>query len=165
MVPAFSVTSLKSLMAEEDSLLTEFFCREEEVKKAIEACDWKSLEILLKELEPITQTIEEVENRRNEAFTELRAMVGEPEDAGFYQVAVRLHPKERDECALLYRKLKVTVMRLQALTCSIDGYVKAVSGTMQQVLNEVFPYRKGKIYSKAGCTQDVSGPLVLNTER
>jgi hypothetical protein len=37
MVPAFSVTSLKSLMAEEDSLLTEFFCREEEVKKAIEA--------------------------------------------------------------------------------------------------------------------------------
>jgi hypothetical protein len=29
----------------------------------------------LKELEPITQTIEEVENRRNEAFTELRAMV------------------------------------------------------------------------------------------
>jgi hypothetical protein len=167
MVPAFAVTNLKNLMAEEATLLANFFSREEEVKKAVEFCDWKALETLLSELQPLAEAIEKTETLRHEAFSELRSMVGEPEDAGFYQVAVKLLPKDRDECALLYRNLKVTVVRLQALTFSIDGYVKAVSGTMQQVLNEVFPYRKGRIYSKAGGPKrdENLGPLVLNTER
>ena len=154
----------KSLMAEEQKLLSVFYDKEFKVKKAIELSDWKVLEPLISDGQALAREIEKTEEERHRTFSELKRLSGEPEDAGFYKVAVNFSEQDRNECAGLYRNLKLTVVRLQALTFGIDSYVRAVSSTMQTVLNQLFPFRKGKFYSEPEVKGNESLASVLNTE-
>jgi len=151
-------------MAEEILLLEEFGSREDEIRSCISSNNWSRLTETIQNLSPLAEKIEEVEKLRDEAFTSLRRMYGEKKDASFYHVVFHLPEPERDLCVELYRKLKLAAIRIQSITLSIDSYVRTVSGTVRQILEEIFPYQKGKIYSKQGSSVDIQAePMVLNT--
>jgi len=158
------VNNLLDLMAEETLLLEEFGSREEEIRSCINSNNWNELTVTIQKLSPLAEKIEQVERTRDDVFSSLRIMFGEQEDASFYHVAFHLPARERDICVELYRKLKMAAIRIQSITMSIDSYVRTVSGTVRQILEEIFPYQKGNIYSKSGdAVGTQSEPLVFNT--
>lgn len=158
------VNNLLDLMAEETLLLEEFGSREEDIRSCINSNNWSELTSTIQYLSPLAEKIEQVERERDEAFNALRDICGEKEDASFYHVAFHLPQRERDLCVELYRKLKLAAIRIQGITLSIDSYVRTVSGTVKQILEEIFPYQKGKIYSRQGDSVDSRAePMVFNT--
>ncbi|MBN2050840.1 MAG: hypothetical protein JW760_10380 [Spirochaetales bacterium] len=159
-----AVTKLLDLMAEEILLLEEFGSREEMVRSCVRQNNWSELNLTIQQLSPLAEKIEAVERLRDEAFTALKTGYGESEDASFYHVVFHLPDRERDISVELYRKLKMAALRIQSITLCIDSYVRTVSGTVRQILEEIFPYQKGKIYSKHGGAMDIQAePMVLNT--
>jgi hypothetical protein len=146
-----SETRLYDLMTAEIELLEEFGQREQELKEILHRNDWDSLSNLIKDLAPLTERIDELETRRHEEFAELRRKLGEGPNTGFYHVIVHLPEAERDRYFRLYRRLKMTVLKIQGITWGIDTYIRTVTGTMNQLLNEMFPFRKGTLYGRDGC--------------
>ena len=154
---------LVSLMQKEVTLLDEFARLEKSIRLHIHESNWDSLNDDLSMIEPITAQINETEEDRNRVFTGLCSAMGEEPWSDFYHIAVRLSPELREECSSLYRVLKLAVLTIQGITFSIDAHVRAVSSTVGQALDQMFPHRKGKIYSSKGTsiTGD-SGPMVVN---
>lgn len=151
------------IMNQEISLLEDFRAREEELKTLVKESDWERLAELMEGLERIAGWIEASEEKRRRAYAELCAASGASDSIPFYQAIVGLPEETRTECAELYRSLKFTIVKIQGITWSLDSQIRSVSDTMQAVLNELFPYRKGKLYSRRGTAKTAdTEPLVVN---
>ena len=162
-----STESLKEQLdqvTEQEIILLEIFCRkEEEIKDYILKNEWEGLERVLKEFQPITDEIDLLEKVRHDLFITLKVNLGEDPEAGFYQTLVHFDSEEREKSCGLYRRLKCLVLKIQGITWSIDAHIKSVTGMMYKILNENFPYRKGKIYSPLGSAKAAENfPMVIN---
>ncbi len=155
--------ALLEAMKQEHALLERFKSAEMGMTEAIRNKDVDRLELCMKTMEGLSDSLVQIEEQRHIAFLKLRDAVGEDQDASFYQVIVHLPVDTRDRLAELYRSMKFAVVGIQAVTSCLDEHVKSVNGTMQQILNELFPHRKGNMYSKEGkrCEAE-SSPLVVN---
>jgi hypothetical protein len=155
--------SLLEYMKAELALLESFREAEIELKNSIHRKDWDSLESEMSVLNGLTDELVQVEEARNRAFLDLRDLVGEGENSSFYQVIVHLPAEEREALAELYRGMKFKAVGIQAVTYCIDEHVQTINATMHRILNELFPYRKGNMYSRQGKKQEVeSNPMVVN---
>ena len=156
-------TRLCGYMKMELGLLERFRETEIELKNGISNKDWDSLDLSMQTMKHLSGKLIRVEKRRHTAFHELRDLVGEDENAGFYQVIVHLPFEEREVLAELYRSMKFAAVGIQAITYGIDEHVQTINGTLHQILNELFPYRKGNIYSKEGKRREAeTNPMVVN---
>ena len=89
--------------------------------------------------------------------------MGENKDAHFYRLTVNLELKTKNHINDLYRKLKLSVLSLQNMNWRINTYVGTVTGIMKQTLKEIYPNRRGSLYSRSGLIREVeSNPMVLN---
>ena len=150
-------------MEQEHTLLGRFKSAEMEMTEAIRKKDVNRLELCMRTMVELSDSLVEIEEQRHFTFSKLRNAVGEDHDASFYQVIVHLPVDTREQLAELYRSMKFAVVGIQAVTSCLDEHVKSVDGTMQQILNELFPHRKGNMYSKEGMPREVeSNPLVVN---
>ena len=154
---------LHKYMKSELGLLEAFREAEIDLKNNINRKDWDALEQCIRKMKALSAKLAAVEENRNHAFCDLQDLVCEKEDAGFYQVIVHLPVDEREALAGLYRAMKLAAVSIRSVTYCIDEHLKTINGTLQQILNELFPYRKGNIYSKQGERQEASGnPMVVN---
>jgi AAA+ ATPase superfamily predicted ATPase len=62
----------------------------------------------------------------------------------------RLPAAERDELFALYRQLRLALIRVKGNAGLLGFYLRSLSETLQKVLEELFPHRKGRIYSRSG---------------
>ena len=155
--------SLTALMEREVVLLEHMVSYELTLKESILSHNWTRLELAQRKVAPFLDEVAGVERKRNAAFAKLRAAVGEDEDAGLYEVLVHMNRELRDRAAEVYRRLKFTVLKIQGITNSIDIYLRTVTGAMQEILAELFPFRKGNIYTRHGTTsQAQANPMVFS---
>ncbi|MBN2509288.1 MAG: hypothetical protein JXB03_03385 [Spirochaetales bacterium] len=155
--------NLANLMQREVTLLEEFARIEKSIRSHIHESDWDGLNDDLSMIEPVTAQINETEEGRHKVFTSLCGSLGKEPWEGFYHIIVHLEPGQRDECARLYRVLKLSVLTIQGITFSIDAHVRAVSLTVGKALDQLFPHRKGKLYSKTGTSVAAdAGPMLVN---
>ena len=56
----------------------------------------------------------------------------------------------------------MSVVRLKTATGRMRYAAEALSQTLNRILEEAFPYRKGKIYSRRGKPTSVSGALLVD---
>lgn len=153
-------------MKVELALLETFRDAELELKSGITRKDWDGLEECIRKMKLLSADLVAVEDSRNRAFLELRDLVGEEAGAGFYQVIVHLAVEEREQLAELYRAMKFAAVSIRSVTYCIDEHLQTVNGTLQQILNELFPYRKGNLYSKEGARREVNhNPMIVNQHR
>lgn len=157
---------LTKLMKNQIKTLDKFCIKEKKLRTYIYEKKWHELENIIKEMAPISEKLEQLEKKRNIAFNELKKSMGEDDDAGFYQVIVKLPEKERDICSELYRNLKLAVMKIRGVTKGIDAHVKAANSVLNQLLEEIYPHRRGNIYSKNGgkIPLNMEGPMIVNRE-
>ncbi|WP_319561828.1 flagellar export chaperone FlgN [Marispirochaeta sp.] len=158
-----TANELIQIIKQEISLMEEFRCNEEELRDALKRSDWASLSDHMERMGQIADWIDSTEQRRRALYSALCAEFGADETIPFYQAIMSLPEELRSECAELYRSLKFTTVKIKGVTWSLDSHIRSVSDTMQAVLNELFPYRKGKLYSRHGKARTAdTEPLVVN---
>ncbi len=155
-------------MEQECELLAELHDRQVVLKEKIRTKDWNGLEQTMKTISELADTLVEVDEARQGFFDELRAKVlpdaGANGDSSFYGVVVRLPDEMRERLSELYRKMKFSVLGIQTVTWCIDEHVQTINDTMHQILGELYPHKKGNIYSSAGIKrQSESNPLLVDT--
>jgi hypothetical protein len=154
---------LAKLMKEETDLLNLISCEEEKLQKSLRASNCNEMEAVINKLAPLSLRMESTEEERDMVFQKLKSRLGKKESDGFYAVAAHFEGSTREGCLSGYRKMKIALLRMRGLTSGIDQYVRTVGDTSRAVLNEVFPHRKGSIYSSNGNTrQAAADPMVLN---
>ncbi len=163
MVSELEIFKTKELINREIELLEQFSELELSLQDCIYNRDWKGFEEVLKEMQPISEELVDVEERRNIAYDDLRIKATGREDTSFYQVVLGLPEEQREGFSKTYRKLKFTVLRLKGITEGMDSFVGSMTGTMREIMDDIFPYRKGNIYSSRGRTRQVNeNPMVVN---
>ncbi|MDC7228033.1 MAG: hypothetical protein PQJ61_14820 [Spirochaetales bacterium] len=154
---------LANLMTEETNLLNSISDKEEKLQKALRENKWDDMEIIINSLSPLSLKMEKVEAERDKTFNTLKRELNKKEDDGFYAVAMHMNDKNREDCLGGYRRMKIALLKMQGITAGIDQYVRTVGETSRAVLEEVFPHRKGRIYSNRGCEKPVQAdPMILN---
>ena len=158
-----TAVKLVQIMKQEISLLEAFQAKEEELSEVLKRSDWGLLSELMDDMSRLADWIDTTEKSRHEVYALLcRHSDAEP-TIPFYQAIVDLPDELRAECAELYRSLKFAIVKIKGITLSIDSHVRSISETMHSVLNELFPYRKGKLYSRCGTAKTAeTEPLVVN---
>ncbi|MDY7028846.1 MAG: hypothetical protein SVR04_11165 [Spirochaetota bacterium] len=156
---------LKTILLQEiDGFITAVE-KAEEIRSSIFRHDWKRLSQNLERMEHATGYIAALEKERSHVFSTLRREVGEKSTAGFYTVIVHLDAGRQEELSKLFRQLKSLVLQLQGSIWSIDAYTRTLSTTIYDILQEMFPHRRGTMYSKTGRKQKHgSDPLVVNRQ-
>lgn len=157
------VERLTDVISEEIRAIKKFCDQELEVKQHLFDKDWKNLNGAIEESQKTSEQIQKLEGERDSLFDELCGCIGEETQANFYHVIVHLSTGERDRLGYLYRELKMAVFRMQSITAGIDTYISSMRDTMNHILEEVFPHRKGKIYAKDGReTSAETDPMVIS---
>jgi len=155
--------ALIDVMKRELELLTLYAVHEEKIQAFMRNKNWKTLEKHIRDMDALSLSVQAVEEERVAAFHAARKGLGLPEDTGFYQLAVRYPDAEREELSLLYRSLKLALLRIHGVTECINSYSRTAIDMVQQALKDLFPYRKGHIYSRKGKALPVEGdPLVVS---
>lgn len=159
------MTQLKGLLRKQAELLSAFAVKEHELQDAIIRRDWPAMDAVMPALEQLSRNLESVEHRRHVAVTKLKRSAGIPDEAPFAEIVSRAGSEDRAELTSLFRDLQVNVLRVKTHTGGIDAYVRNSMKTANTVLGEIFPERKGTIYSSRGTQSPPRGSaMVLNRE-
>lgn len=163
MVSELEIYKTKELIRREISLLEQFSGLELGLQDCILRRDWEGFEAILNDMQPVSEELVDVEEKRNQAYYDLKMQATGNADSSFYQVVLSLPEEQREHFSQMYRKLKFTVLRLRGITEGMDSFVGSMTGAMREILDEIFPYRKGRIYSSRGRAMEAeTNPLVVN---
>jgi hypothetical protein len=159
------IDELKNLLQIEIDLLNGFAGLEVKLQEAFLRRDWPALDTLVSELDSFSGGIEAIEQRRHSTFLELKVSLKLDEKTTFNRVITEMSGEDREELSDFYRKLKIAVIRVRGATGRLGYYFRSVSDSVNRVLSELLPYRKGRIYSRGGLPRAVEeASLVFNRE-
>lgn len=159
------IDELKNLMQIEIDLLNGFARLEVKLQEAFLRRDWPELDALVSELGSFSGRIEAIEQRRHNTFLEFKVSLKLDEKMAFSRVIMEMTGEDQEEFSDLYRKLKIAVIRIRGATGRLGYYFRSVSDSVNRVLSELLPYRKGRIYSRGGLPRAVEeASLVFNRE-
>ncbi|MBN1835093.1 MAG: hypothetical protein JW820_04525 [Spirochaetales bacterium] len=159
-----TTSALKQAMRAEAQVLNEFAAGQKRLQELIGKRQWTRVETEIEELKCLSSRAEALEDGRHAAYRALKTELGMGEAAdpaaggggapSFEEVVTRLPAGERDELFALYRQLKLEVIRVKGNAGLLGYYLRSLSGTLQKVLEELFPHRKGRLYSRSGKTRE-----------
>lgn len=151
------------ILEKEIELVNNFTQIEKSIMDSVIANNWDTLEASITQSEDISYLIASLDKQRETCIRILRDQTGEDDNTHFYHLTGNLKEEEKNSLNDLYRVLKLSVLNLQNINWRIDAYVSTVSGIMKQTLNEIYPNRRGSLYSKAGIIKEAdNNPMVLN---
>lgn len=155
--------TLREALREEAQILNEFAAGQRRLQELIGKRQWTRLEDQIKELKRLASRAETLEDLRNRSYQELKTALGVGREGSrdsqarpgesFEEVVTRLPAAERDELFGLYRQLKLALIRVKGNAGLLGYYLRSLSSTLQKVLEELFPHRKGNFYSRSGKTR------------
>ena len=156
---------LLDTLTTETVLLEKYRDREEELRMYMKEKNWQDMNQLLERLDLLSNEINSMDTRRDILFKEMLEEHGVNQKGDFYQLVVRLPQPYQDKLASVFRRMKVTIAQIESISWAIDIYIRTIGDSMNQILNEFYPHRKGKIYSRNGRQVPVeSNPLIFNRE-
>lgn len=154
---------LIDVITRETELIDSFSTVEASVMESVINNNWDSLEPELNQAEKLSGLIESLDKKRELAVEAIRTEIGVETGMHFYRLTAGLEREQRDQLNELFRKLKLSVLNLQNMNWRIDAYVGTVTGIMKQTLKEIYPNRRGSLYSKTGSLREAqNNPMVLN---
>jgi hypothetical protein len=154
---------LSKILEKEIELIDSFTVIEGSIIDSVINNNWDILESVINKAEGLSLLIEALDKKRAICVQTLRESTGEDDSAHFYRLTAGLETEQKDQINDLYRKLKLSVLNLQNMNWRIDTYVGTVTGIMKQTLKEIYPHRRGSLYSKTGTIREAeSNPMVLN---
>ncbi|MCL2481660.1 MAG: hypothetical protein FWF38_08115 [Spirochaetaceae bacterium] len=142
-----------------------FYSSEEKVKQHIVLKNWTELDSEIAYLQKQAGEIDKIEMERNNIYNAMRLYCNDTSVSNFYAFISKYCPEKSIYLNSLYRDLKVSVIKVKALTMRIDAYLSTITTTVTKVLEETFPMRKGTIYDNKGANKVAAAPpLVLDRQ-
>jgi hypothetical protein len=154
--------ALKARMERQAEL---FLVMEQEVDRlrdSVQLKKWTQALITAQGLEQFAVKVEEADMARDQAFEALCGNLGLVNDTVFAALLSRLGPGERSMLEKSWRGLRVSVVRLGTASNRLRYFAEALGGTLKRVLEEVFPHRRGRIYSRQGTATSVNDSLLVD---
>ena len=143
-------STLKRTLRAEARSLKDFADLQKGLQQAISKRPWTELSKEIDALRQLAEKIETLEEDRIQAYQTLKSSLKADENDSFTEIVAHLPAKDRDELLALYRHLKAAVIRVKASAGLLNYYVQSMSDALRQILEELFPHRKGKMYSRTG---------------
>lgn len=156
-----AVTSFQESLQEQVDLLEQIGSCEQDMQRAVMTRDWPKLERTIEHMTGLSDGVYRCEAARTATCSALCRQFGLPETAQFSVLLGHLPAQERREISSLYRRLKIAVYRIQTLTNGIGSYVSSSRQAMEQVMEEVFPAARGRIYSRDGNVRGKQPPAMV----
>lgn len=154
---------LIEILEKEIELVNSFTEVENSILDSVIANNWDILESSINQTHDISLAIESLDKKREVCVELLREELGEGSDTHFYHLTINMESGRKNKINDLYRALKLSVLNLQNMSWRIDTYVGTVTGIMKQTLKEIYPNRRGSLYSRSGIIREAeSNPMVLN---
>ena len=153
--------NLEKTMVRQLKLVNRFYSAEEKIKTALVERNWPLLEKQLQNIGEISVKIEEAEEVRNNTYQAMKIYCGEDRPESFYVFISKYCPDRQEKLTQLFRELKTGISKVETLTHRIDVYINTVTAAVKQVLDEVFPQRRGTIYDSRGADRSVMQPPVV----
>jgi hypothetical protein len=137
----------------------------ERLRETFQGKEWGPSLATAEEIQRSAQSIGEADAVRDEAFISLREALRLPRESAFSAILPILPDAERELLETSWRALRMAVVRLKIETGRMRYSAEALSQTLNRILDEAFPYRKGKIYSRRGKPTSVSGALLVDRKQ
>lgn len=158
-----NIDNLTEIMKKEIDQLTRFAATGESIMQNLMDKDWESLQVHLILSNTLSQSIQSAESKRDLLYRELKESLSASENDSFYQVVSKLEPKKREGMTDTFRNLKLALLQAQGVSWRIEAYVASAGSTMKELMNRIFPHRKGTLYSRNGAAKEAgNNPMVLN---
>lgn len=144
-------------------LFTDLAREERILADAVVAKDWPSLDRVIRVMDGYSRKIVHADEQRARVYDALRSRLGLREGGLFSDVLDAIPFESREQLSNLFRELKIAVMRVRSLTGGVETYVESSNQTLRSVLQELYPERKGRLYSRSGATTEhADTPVVVN---
>lgn len=156
-----------TMLLKDLELEAELFCSfarlENEIQNTVAEQNWSNLDNLLSRLEKRAEVINKIEEKRIVSFQALREKLGISEDMPFSRFISNVPDDYRDNLTEAYRSLETAICRVKGATARLGYYFKSLAGSLNRMLSEIFPYKKGKIYCRKGkLKKTADDSMVLN---
>jgi len=152
------VSRLAQAMNSEAALLDEFAGEQEKLLGTVRARSWAELERQLESLRGLEARVQAADRLRVEALPAEGAGAD-----GFAEASRGLGVGSRMELERSYHAMSLAVLRVKGSLSRLDHYVAAVMGSLNVVLGELLPYRKGRMYSARGQQRHAAeAPIVVD---
>ncbi|HUX37713.1 MAG TPA: hypothetical protein VMV44_07385 [Rectinemataceae bacterium] len=157
------LADLLSAMEREIAAFDACVAVQKEFSEAVEKRDWPGLETSMGRLDDRFAEIHRVETLRSDAETLLRNELGAP-GTGIPSLLFLVPEPSRSLLSDMHRQLRVAAMRVRLENGSIGDYARANRNLLGEVLRELFPDKKGKIYGRSGrAVEPGHDAILLNT--
>jgi hypothetical protein len=156
------VRALKDRMDREAELFVDLGAEVERLRDSFQQKSWGPSLSLSEGIERSSRAVEEADLARDAAFTSVREAMRLPRETTMSAVLPGLPDLLRSEMEESWRGLRMAVVRLKTSTGRMRYSAESLASTLNRILEQVFPYRKGKIYSRRGTPTGVSGAVLVD---
>ncbi len=126
---------------------------------------WGPSLTLSESIERSSRAVEAADQARDRAFAAVRAALGMPDETSMSSILPLLPDLLRSQMDESWRGLRMAVVRLKTSSGRMRYSAETLAYTLNGILEAVFPYRKGKIYSRRGTPTSVSGAVLVDHRR
>ncbi|MGO9310818.1 MAG: hypothetical protein ACLQDL_17555 [Spirochaetia bacterium] len=156
------VRALKDRIDREAELFADLGQEVERLRASFEQKSWGSSLSLAEGIERSSLAVLEADTARDEAFVEVRETLDLPTETTMSAILPGLPDLLRSEMEESWRGLRMAVVRLKTATSRMRYSAEALAVTLNRILEQLFPYRRGKIYTRRGTPSGVSGAVLVD---
>jgi hypothetical protein len=149
-------------MREEAETLEALSALEDGLRRLVVERNWGGLEETLRDVRAVGEKVAQTDQIRAAVYRKIRMSCQAGPEEGFQEILGRVPICEREPLGALHRRLRVAVERVKCLTGGLDTYINSALGTMEKILEEVFPDRKNRIYTRQGGFLDSGRPVMVS---
>jgi hypothetical protein len=124
--------------------------------------DWPSLDCTLGEVKTVSEKASQTEQIRAVVYQKIRNACGAGADESFQEILARVPAEDRENLSALHRRVRVAVEKVKCQTGGLDTYINSAVSTMDKILDELFPERKNRLYTRRGGAFTSSRPMMIS---
>jgi hypothetical protein len=156
------VRTLKDRIDRETELFADLGQAVERLRESFQQKSWGPSLFLAENIERSSNAIEQADAARDDAFAAVREAMELPLETTMSAILPALPDLLRSEMEESWRGLRMAVVRLKTSTGRMRYSAEALAFTLNRILEQVFPYRKGKMYTRRGTPSGVSGAVLVD---
>jgi hypothetical protein len=149
--------------------LTKIAAAQTLVRDAVKRKQWIDFNMLIESMNSFSFQIEDLEQQRLAIFEDAAdndfAVCRRGGAPTFYAFAMRFPDTERNSLTNVYRRLKMETAKVRFTSDALNAYLTDARILVSGMIDEAYPERRGKIYSKKGSLRSADmRSLVINAQ-
>jgi hypothetical protein len=148
-------------MREEIRFFDNFTVIEEKLNSLAKKKKWLEMQKVLEDLSHVAGLIEKTEERRNLLYLSCKDRFQLNEEDSFQSFLSKVPSDQRSILFELHRQIKKKLLKIKSLSSGLIYYFACMQDSIAQVLDEIFPHRKGKFYSRQGEARESNDHAVV----